>query len=297
VSQGWLAPSDRHRRNTGRLRLRPGLIQRRDSARSWPRPTEVPGRRQTGGLHLACETEAVPEMTTQHHTFAELLASADALGESGIAGAQLVALYREAAARSEPTILELGTETGASTTMFLQAVAENGGRVVSVDIEDCSMVADSERWIFVQADSTDVQTIITAAPTLKNGIDVLYVDSLHTRSHVRAEVEAWWPLLKEGAAVFFDDVDAAPYRAGRRKDSPTNEHNWDQIHDFILAFFHGNIAHTRLEVTYGSTGLAKLLKASAIGTYPAPPDWRAVSSRRFWHLAARLRKRLRSRWS
>ncbi len=148
-------------------------------------------------------------MTTQHHKFAELMTSAGAPGESGIVGAQLVALYREAVARSEPTILELGTENGASTTMFLQAAAENGGRVVSVDIEDCSMVSDSERWTFVQADSTDVQTITTAAPTLGDGIDVLYVDSLHTRSHVEAEVAAWWPYLKEGAVVFFDDVDAA----------------------------------------------------------------------------------------
>jgi hypothetical protein len=44
-------------------------------------------------------------------------------------------LYNKAKEKSNPTILEPGTNKGPSTLVFLQATAENGGRLYSVDID------------------------------------------------------------------------------------------------------------------------------------------------------------------
>jgi predicted O-methyltransferase YrrM len=222
----------------------------------------------------------VEYVRTRHHDFEQIAASEHLPGNAGIAAEQLMALYRAGARHKTPTILELGAERGASATAFLQACVENDGSLVSVDVEDCSAITDHPRWTFVRSDSRDVGAILEQAPVLARGIDVLYVDSLHTPAHVRQEIDGWWPYMRAGSFVFLDDVDPAPYRAGQRKDSFTNERNWSLIQHFILAFFYGNMNEARLDISYGSTGLATLRKLSPMGTVAGPPNWGAVKARR-----------------
>ena len=72
-------------------------------------------------------------------------------------------------------------------------------------------------WTFVQNDSADVASIVTAAPILKNGIDVIYIDSLHTSEHVYKEIFGWFPYLKKGGIAYFDDVDTGPIKWDKEK--------------------------------------------------------------------------------
>ena len=97
-----------------------------------------------------------------------------------------------------PVILELGVDKGLSTTVFLQACRMKNGNLVSVDIRDCSEISDSKYWTFVQSDSTDVDNILSKAPFLKEGIDVIYIDSLHNKDHVKKELNSWYPYMKKG---------------------------------------------------------------------------------------------------
>jgi predicted O-methyltransferase YrrM len=179
-------------------------------------------------------------------------------------------MYRTARESDAPTILELGTARGESTTVFLQACHERSGRLVSVDIDDCSDVSDSQRWTFVQADSADVDAVVEKSPVLIGGIDVLYVDSLHRRSHVEKEIKGWYPLLNQGGHIFLDDVDSNPYRLGNRKDNVLAEIAFDEIREFVQAFFYANDDQLSLDITFGSTGLAHMHKISPRGTMPAP---------------------------
>jgi len=210
-------------------------------------------------------------IATTHHRFEELASFENVPGLQGCAATQLLFMYRKSIQFHTPVILELGTATGTSTTVFLQACEEKDGRLVSVDIADCSHLSDSGKWQFVKSDSTDVESILASAPILGNGIDVLYIDSLHHKDHVEKELTSWYPYMSEKSWIFFDDVDSNPYRKGNRKDSFFSEVCCDEIHDYVKSFFYANADSTNLSIVYGSTGLACLQKSSPVGTKPIAP--------------------------
>ncbi|RWO85020.1 MAG: class I SAM-dependent methyltransferase [Mesorhizobium sp.] len=191
-------------------------------------------------------------------------------GEAAIAALQLVRLYDAAAARPNGTFLELGTDRGQATKMILAACEKNGGNLVSVDIRDCSSAAVSCRWTFVQADSIDRKTILNKAPILQDGIDLVYVDSLHTPEHVLNEVYTWFSLVRKGGTICFDDIDPNPYMRGRRKDNPQIEIANRRIFYVVQSIFYDNLDQLQMTVDFGSTGLAMLRKTSEIGSELKP---------------------------
>ncbi len=109
-------------------------------------------------------------MTTRYYRFEELAAREREQSPGGQVAAQLMQMYRRARALERPVVLELGTHRGQSTAAFLAACEEADGALVSVDIADCSDVADSARWTFVRADSLNVDAILAGAPPLARGI-------------------------------------------------------------------------------------------------------------------------------
>lgn len=188
------------------------------------------------------------------------------------AARQYLQIYEEARGRQSPTItiLELGTRDGVSTSVFLRACEERGGVVVSVDIADCSSVSDSNNWQFVQSDSTDISKIVAAAPILRDGIDILLIDSLHRAGHVEKELFGWFEFLKEDGIAIFDDIDPFVYRQGQRKDNVFNEVVWQDIQDFVNAVFRANENSLSLSMHFGSTGLAVLRKREDIRVLQRP---------------------------
>lgn len=174
-------------------------------------------------------------------------------------------MYERAREKKAPVILELGTRRGISTTMFLQACQENGGRLFSVDIEDFSDVSNDPDWTFIQSDSSDVEGIVAKHAALKDGIDILLIDSLHKRTHVEKELYGWSKYMKKNSFIFFDDVDPNVFRKGHRKDHALLEHDWQNMQDCVLDAFHNNEEDCTLEIHYGSTGLAMMKKETDLG--------------------------------
>ncbi len=207
-------------------------------------------------------------ISTKYHTFEEYKKAEYAKGLEGQAATQLMRMYRIAKELTNPIILELGTAKGVSTTIFLQACEETNGQLVSVDIKDCSNISSSSRWKFVQSDSTDIDFILSKAPHLRNGIDILYIDSWHAKRHVEKELTGWYPFMNNGAHIFFDDVDSNPFRKGQRKDNVRAEIMWDEVKDYVKAFFYSNEDELYLDIMFGTTGLAHLYKLSPKGTIP-----------------------------
>jgi hypothetical protein len=116
----------------------------------------------------------------------------------------------------------------------------------------------SKNWTFIQSNSIDTAKIFSAAPALKNGIDLLYVDSLHTAEHVLQEVYCYFEFMNKGSAIFFDDVDCVPYMKGKRKDNPMAELANRDIHKVVRDIYYGNMDQLQLKIYYGSTGLAEI---------------------------------------
>jgi len=202
---------------------------------------------------------------TKYFSFSDLKKTEAEESIAGQIAHQYMTIYRNCITKAKPVILELGTQRGQSTAVFLQICSENGGHVYSVDIDDCSDISDSSDWTFIRSDSTDVENIIKNAPELINGIDVLLIDSLHKRSHVEKEFWNWLELLNEGALIIFDDVDPHNYRKKSRKDDVYAEFYWEDIQEFVFEVFRQNELKLSLEMHYGSSGLAIMTKRTPKG--------------------------------
>lgn len=192
-----------------------------------------------------------------------------------------------------PTMLELGVQSGNSTKLFLNALQDSDqGSLVSVDIDDCTSDADSPKWTFIRSDLADTQGILEQAPKLKEGIDVLFIDSLHTVDHVYKEIYGFFPYLKKGGVIFIDDIDSAPYAEGEEMDSFYVETENRQILNFINRIFEANMDRLDLSIHRGWTGLARLDKRSDFMTrLNEPKGLKVRQSKRLWKLKRSLKKR------
>ncbi|MFH0911643.1 MAG: class I SAM-dependent methyltransferase [Planctomycetota bacterium] len=170
-----------------------------------------------------------------------------------------------------PVVLELGTARGLSTALLLSACERAGGRMVSVDIEDCSDVAESPAWRFIQADDLDVEAILEKAPFLREGISLLHVDSLHAYEHVAGLLLAWYPYVVEGGFITFHDID--PAACGPRGFKPSPSTYQDLLGDARAAkdFFYANENDLFLAFHFGATGMGVMQKLSPLGARPRPP--------------------------
>jgi predicted O-methyltransferase YrrM len=179
---------------------------------------------------------------------------------------QLLEMHKESMSRKSPIIVELGVDKGHSTRVFLNSIDDKpDATLISVDIRDCSGAVECDNWNFLQADSADWNTIINSFPIIKNGIDILYVDSLHTPQHVMCEVCGFFPLVKKDGIIYFDDIDSSPYKKGQRKDSILIENANREILKLLDAIFQANLNDLDFTIIRGSTGLAKFTKKSSLG--------------------------------
>ncbi len=106
-------------------------------------------------------------------------------------------------------VVELGTRGGASTQALLVGLERRGGKLLSVDIDDCSAVAAGHPlWAFLQGSSTDERTVETAAEW--RPIDLLFVDTLHDVEQVTAELRLWEPHVAAGGTICVHDPETFP---------------------------------------------------------------------------------------
>ena len=206
--------------------------------------------------------------------------------ESRFAANQLLEMHLEALKRENPIIVELGVDKGQSTRVFLNAISDKpNARLISIDIKDCKQAINSSNWEFVQQDSVDIESLLLKKPIIKDGIDILYVDSLHTQSHVLKEVYGFFQYVKPNGVIYFDDIDSGPYMSGQRKDSISIEIVNREIFDLLEAIFRANYSSIDFSINRGSTGLAKFVKHSKLGDKLNPPNF--IKKRKiklFWRL-------------
>ncbi|MDA7694959.1 class I SAM-dependent methyltransferase [Candidatus Pelagibacter sp.] len=188
------------------------------------------------------------------------------LDESRFVAQQLLRLHQEVKLKVDPLVVELGVDKGQSTKVFLNAIeGKNNAKLISIDIENCRSAVDAERWEFVQQDSSDIKSLLIAKPIIKSGIDVLYVDSLHTAKHVQKEIYNFFEYLNKDAYIFLDDIDSGPYMFKQRKDSAGIEIANRKIYKLLEAIFRANIDKLDFEIMRGSTGLGVFRKRVPLG--------------------------------
>lgn len=94
------------------------------------------------------------------------------------------------------TIVEIGTQFGLSTRMFLEAVGPQGV-VHSIDVNPkCAELLLGPNWCFHLGRSQDVQPL---------SCDLLYVDGDHSYEAVCSDMARHGPLVRDGGLVVLDD--------------------------------------------------------------------------------------------
>ena len=179
-------------------------------------------------------------------------------------------IYRSLLTRDKQIILECGVNKGLSTSIFSYYAEKSDSYCFSIDINDCKDVVVSDRWTFIQNDDLNVLEIVNDYPELREkGIDILFIDSLHTAAHVKKVLYGWYPYLNMNSLIFIDDIDARNYRKRKEKDNYSNELDWDEINKFTRDFSENNSSDTILTQYFGKTGLAKIVKISEKGSLPS----------------------------
>ena len=154
-------------------------------------------------------------------------------------------------------ILELGVHEGISTKMFLQLCDDNQGKLISVDIKDCSKVSNNKRWTFIHSSDDNFDLINSY---IKKDLDVIFIDSLHEPNHVKKVFYNYYKKLKIKGLCIIDDISWLPYVKNARKDNDFTERVNKLTFLKILEISNANEKNFALEFLFKGSGLAIITK-------------------------------------
>jgi cephalosporin hydroxylase len=118
-------------------------------------------------------------------------------------------------------IVEAGTFHGGSAVLWaiiLQHI-NPGGRVITIDIEDqrearaINLPIAKRRVEFILGSSTDPKVVEKVHQRAKGKRVMVILDSLHSKEHVAAELEAYAPLVPVGGYLIVQDTPFGPDEA------------------------------------------------------------------------------------
>lgn len=109
-------------------------------------------------------------------------------------------------------IVELGTRSGNSTLVLLEAAQHVGGRVVSVDVDPCNEAKDriaaaklDHLWTFIHGNDLEV-----GEDQLPRPVDLLFIDTNHLYRYTVQELEKYSKLLRRGSWIVLHDYVSFP---------------------------------------------------------------------------------------
>ena len=154
-------------------------------------------------------------------------------------------------------ILELGVHKGVSTKKFLKLCEINNGFLTSVDIDDCSRIANSDKWNFIHSSDDNFELIDKALP---QEIDFIYIDSFHEPNHVEKVFYHYYNFLKQDGICIIDDISWLPYTKNGYRENSFNENINRKTFQKILEIYDQNKENISLEFFFEGSGLAIITK-------------------------------------
>ena len=154
-------------------------------------------------------------------------------------------------------ILELGVQNGLSTKYFIELCESNNGLLTSVDIDDCSNVAKSDKWTFIHSSDDNFEKIDKIIPTT---LDLIFIDSLHEPNHVKKIFYHYYSFLKNGGICVIDDISWLPYVKNEYRDNEFSEYINRSTFTKILEIYNNNKENFLLEFFFKDSGYAIITK-------------------------------------
>ena len=158
---------------------------------------------------------------------------------------------------NNPKILEFGVQRGYSTKRFLDLIDNKGGRLYSVDIDDCSNISKNKKWKFIQSRDDNFELIKKNIP---KKVDVIFLDSLHEADHVQKMLYYYYKFLNKDGYFFIDDVCWLPYVKNSWRTNSYAERNNFETFQTLLKIFYANYKNFDLEFTFVESGYALIRK-------------------------------------
>lgn len=127
--------------------------------------------------------------------------------------------------------VELGVCGGGGS--FHLSIGWPQGKVIGVDLARDH--PENTNWMISQCPNFEfwLGDSVHSAEAIYRGfgaVDILFLDSVHTFEHTRAELEAWRPYLSDRAVVLFDDL-LRPEMVGFWEWLPEPKFREDRLHD------------------------------------------------------------------
>jgi predicted O-methyltransferase YrrM len=117
----------------------------------------------------------------------------------------LPTLYELVLELNAQQVIELGVRWGDSTSAFLAALEQTGGKLWSCDIVEplapiASFWGRCPHWTFVLGDDQDL------ADEAPDGVDILFIDTSHEYEHTLWEMEHYGSKVRSGGRIVLHDT-------------------------------------------------------------------------------------------
>lgn len=168
-------------------------------------------------------------------------------------------IYKEIEKIKNIKILELGVRDGLSTSLFLKACEDNDGRMISIDIDDCSHLYLNDRWNFICTRDDNFEKIDKEILNI-GGLDMIYIDSYHEPTHIKKIFYHYYKFLKVGGFIFVDDISWLPYAKFSNRVSSGNYEANIKTFEKLLEIKFNNLDKLNVEFSFDDSGTAKIIK-------------------------------------
>ena len=156
-------------------------------------------------------------------------------------------------------ILEFGVREGRSTKIFLDICRENGGKLLSVDIDDYSNLFKDENWTFLKSRDDDYKKV---SNLFTEKFDIILIDSLHEPNHVAKLIYLYWQHLNVRGSMYIDDISWLPYIEGSWRDHEYTENINKNTFFKILEIQNSNFNSMDLTFNFNGSGMCRIIKVS-----------------------------------
>ena len=170
-----------------------------------------------------------------------------------------IALNGEIDQLKKPNILEFGVQIGSSTSKFIEICKKKNGKLYSIDIDDCSGLFHNKFWKFIQSRDDSYNYINKRIPSK---IDLIYLDTIHTASHVEKIIYAYYDKLKVNGLFLIDDISWVPYIKKNLFNNFYCEINNKETFELILDIFNNNTNNIEIKFSFEGTGTCIIKKIS-----------------------------------
>ena len=154
-------------------------------------------------------------------------------------------------------ILEFGVREGRSTKKFLEMCTRNGGKLISVDIDDYSDLFKNNNWTFIRSRDDNYEKI---SNYFSADFDIILIDSLHEPEHVSKLIYTYWKHLKTNGTMYIDDISWLPYMKNSWRDHKYTENINRDTFNKILDIQLSNYNNINLTFSFSGSGMCRIIK-------------------------------------